>query len=79
MNRTKNGTVTATARDKFGDKSGKYPIFDEKSALSAIKLRHHGEGVAAGSVLARASRWATTNNSQRVKDAVRKAREVDRS
>lgn len=77
MNRTKKGNVTAKARDEHGNKDGKYPIFDQRSAMSAIKLRHHGDGVTASSVLNRASRWASANNNESVKNAVARARKVD--
>lgn len=79
MNRTKKGNVTAKARDKHGDENGKYPVFDQKSAMSAIKLRHHGKGVSPSSVLAKVSRWANANNNDTVKNALKKAREVDKS
>ena len=64
--RTKKGTVTAKARKKSGirggGKKGKYPIFDQKSCTSAVKLRHHGKGISPGAVLAKASAWAGRNN-----------------
>jgi len=56
--RTKKGNVTERARSKHGDKSGKYPIFDHKSCMSAVKLRHHGKGTSASGVLSRAASWA---------------------
>jgi len=58
-NRTKKGNVTASARKKSGDKKGKFPIFDHKSCMSAVKLRGHGNKSA---ILARASRWANKRN-----------------
>jgi len=64
--RTKKGTATSRARSKSGMKDGsrkgKYPIFDSKSCKSAVKLRHHGKGVTASAVLAKASRWASSHN-----------------
>lgn len=64
--RTKKGTVTAKARKRTGMKGkgrkGKYPIGDQKSCISAVKLRHHGKGVTASAVLSKASRWANANN-----------------
>ena len=66
--RTKSGKPSAKARKKSGMKGkrskGKepYPIFDQKSCLSAVKLRHHGKGISASAVLAKASRWASANN-----------------
>lgn len=59
--RTKKGNVTSKARKKSGGKGGKYPIFDHKSCVSAVKLRHHGKGVSAASVLARAAAWARSH------------------
>ena len=76
--RTKRGTVTAKARKKAGTKSGKFPIFDQKSCISAVKLRHHGKGVSASSVLARAAAWASSHNNGPCKAAVQRAREADR-
>jgi len=57
--RTKKGNVTAKARRRAGDKSGKYPMFDAKSIANAIRLRHHGKGVSPEEVLARAMRAIT--------------------
>jgi hypothetical protein len=80
--RTKKGTVTAKARKKVGmkdgEKKGKFPVFDEKSARSAIKLRHHGKGVSASTVLAKVARWARANNKPAILKAVEAARERDR-
>ena len=77
--RTRKGNVTEKARSKAGMKgSGKYPVFDAKSALSAIKLRHHGKGVSAASVLAKVARWARAHNNKRVLAAVERARAADR-
>ena len=76
--RTGKGGVTAKARRKTGAKGGKYPIFDQKSCVSAVKLRHHGKGVSSTSVLARASAWASRNNNAACKAAVEKARAADR-
>lgn len=71
-NRTKKGNVTSEAREKHGNRKGKFPIFDEKSALSAIKLRGHADNP--DSVLRRAAAWARRNNNKRVLAAVQKAR-----
>ena len=60
--RSKKGNVTAQARKKSGGKGGKYPIFDQKSCVNAVGLRHHGKGVSASSVVSRASRWASAHN-----------------
>jgi hypothetical protein len=75
--RTKKGNVTAEERERSGDKKKRYPIFDQKSCISAVKLRHHGKGVSASSVLARASAWANKNNNAACKAAVKRAREAD--
>ena len=81
--RTKKGTVTSRARRKAGmrggSKKGKFPIFDQRSCLAAIKLRHHGKGVSASAVLAKASRWANAHSNSRCKAAVKRAREADRN
>lgn len=76
--RTKKGNVTAAGRKRYGNKQGKYPIKDEKSARSAIKLRHHGKGVSASSVLNRVAAWARRNKKPGVLKAVQAARERDR-
>lgn len=62
--RTKKGSPTAKARKKTGSKDGKYPIFDQKSCTSAVKLRHHGKGISASAVLAKAARWARAHKNQ---------------
>ena len=77
-NRTTKGTVTSTARDKYGDDEGKFPIFDQKSALSAIKLRHNGKGVSPESVLSRAAAWARAHNNKTVLAVIDAARETDK-
>jgi len=80
--RTGKGTVTAKARKKSGmkggGKKGKFPIFDQKSCLAAVRLRHHGKGVSAAAVLAKASRWANTNNCGPCKAAIKRAHAADR-
>lgn len=60
--RTKKGNPTSEARKKYGTKGGKYPIFDQKSCISAVKLRHHGKGISASAVLSRASAWANKHS-----------------
>ena len=64
---TKGGKPSAKARKETGmkgkGKEGKYPIFSQKSCLSAVKLRHHAKGgPSASAVLAKASAWASRNN-----------------
>ncbi len=75
--RSKKGNVTSEAREKTGSKGGKYPIFDQKSCVSAVKLRHHGKGISASAVLAKASRWASAHNNSACKAAIKRAREAD--
>lgn len=78
--RTKKGNITEKERSRTGMRgSGKYPMPDEAACLSAVKLRHHGKGVTASVVLAKASRAANAHNWGRCKAAIEKAREVDRS
>jgi len=60
-NRTAKGNVTSEAREKSGGKSGSYPVFDQKSCVSAVKLRHHGSKTSASAVMSRASAWANRN------------------
>ena len=60
--RSSKGNVTEEARKKSGTKGKKYPIIDQKSCISAVKLRHHGKGVSPGSVMSRASSWANAKN-----------------
>lgn len=70
-NRTGKGNVTATARAKYGDKEGRFPIFDAKSAASAIKLRGHARSAEErASILRRAAKYAPA--------AASKARKADK-
>ena len=76
--RTKSGSPTASERKKSGTgPKGKFPVFDHKSAMSAIKLRHNGKGISCAAVLAKVSKWAATNDDAAVKAAVAKARKAD--
>lgn len=71
-NRTKKGNVTAEARDKHGDKEGRFPIFDKKSALAALKLRGHAKSAdERASIINRAAKYAP--------EAARQAREADKN
>lgn len=78
-NRTESGNVTAEAKRKYGIKteSGdyKYPVFDVKSALNAIKLRNHSD-VDPKRVLRHVSR--KFGNNPKVKKALENAREEDK-
>lgn len=77
-NRTKKGNVTAEAREKHGSKGGKFPVFDSKSAYSAIKLRHNGKGISASEVLDKVAAWARRTGNDAVLNAVAAARNVDK-
>ena len=69
--RTKKGNVKAKAYKKYGNKRGAFPIFDKKSANSALKLRGHAKSKAERrSIINRAAKYAP--------DAARRAREADR-
>jgi len=74
--------VTKKIRNKYGIRQGKakgkYPIFNIKSALSAIKLRHHSKNVKAETVLNKVTNSKFSRN-PRVKEALYKARKKDRS
>jgi len=70
-NRTKSGGVSAAARRKHGvGKGKKFPVFDRKSAVSAIRLRGHAKSSAARkNIINRAAKYAP--------GAAKKARAVD--
>ena len=57
--RTKRGNVTAKARKKHATLSGgRFPIFDAKSARSALKLRGHaGTASARKRIIAKAAKF----------------------
>ncbi len=80
-NRTKSGP-SATARKKFGfgkgskNRTGSFPVFDKKSALSAIRLRRHAKSRAA--VLTKVARWASSHHDATVKNKVATARKADK-
>ncbi len=61
---------------KSGANKGKYPLATKSQALSAIKLRHHGKGVSASSVLSRVARSKWGKDPQ-VKAALKRARQAD--
>ena len=57
--RTRKGNVTAKARARHGNKAGRFPIFDSRSARSALKLRGHAKTAAERrSVIKRARKFA---------------------
>jgi len=74
--RTKSGNVSSTARKKHGMKSnsskkGSFPIFDKKSALSALRLR--------GRAHSRKDRMNIINRARKyVPTAAKKARAADK-
>jgi hypothetical protein len=73
--RTESGNPTAEARAQHGvGSTGKFPVFDQKSALSALKLRGHSDAVSSGTVINKVSRWASANDNATVKAAVERAR-----
>lgn len=69
--RTAKGNVTAAARKAYGQRDGSFPIFDRKSASSALKLRGHADSARErSSIISRAAKFAP--------DAARRARTADR-
>lgn len=69
-NRTRKGNVTAKARRRHGTRGGRFPIFDKRSARSAIRLRGHAKSAAERkSIIRRAAKYAPA--------AAAKARKVD--
>ena len=73
--RTKKGNVKASTRKKYGDKKGKFPVWDAKSARSALKLRGHAKS--RKSVINKVSRWANKTGNSAIKAAVKRARKAD--
>ena len=71
-NRTAKGNVTQDARDDHATLSdGRFPIFDKKSALAALKLRGHGTTAAERKkIIDKAAKYAP--------EAAEKAREVEK-
>ena len=57
--RTDKGNVTSEARKDHGDKDGRFPIFDKKSATSALRLRGHAKSKdERRSIIRRAAKYA---------------------
>jgi hypothetical protein len=79
-NRTRKGNVTAAARKRSGGgkglKKGSFPVFDKKSARSALRLRGHAKNRSA--VLRKVSRYASKTGDTGLKSAVKKARKADK-
>jgi len=72
VKRTAAGNVTAYARRRHGGTAGRFPIFDTRSARSALRLRGHARTPAERrSVINRAARFAPA--------AAKRARAADRS
>lgn len=80
VKRTKKGNVTAAARKKHGGgkglRAGSFPVFDAKSARSALKLRGHAPSKKA--VVNKVSRFANKTGNTALKNAVKRARKADR-
>ena len=80
--RTKGGGVSAAARKRYGAskssklKTGSFPVFDQKSARSALKLRGHAPSRKA--VIAKVSAYANKTKNQSLKNAVKRARAADK-
>jgi hypothetical protein len=77
-NRTKRGNVTAAARRRHGfgkrspNRTGSFPVFDQKSALSALRLRGHANSPRA--VINKVAAWASAHGNAVVRAAVKRAR-----
>ncbi len=56
--RTAKGNVTEKSRKETGAKDGSFPIFDHKSAVSALKLRGRRSGKARANIIDRAAEYA---------------------
>jgi hypothetical protein len=80
--RTKSGTVTAKARATHGGgkglKNGSFPVWDARSARSALKLRGHAKGAGRKTVVSKVSRFANKTNNASLKKAVKRARAADK-
>jgi hypothetical protein len=80
--RTKGGGVSAAARRKYGasksspNKTGSFPIFDARSAMSALKLRGHARSRSA--VISKVAGFASRSGNATVKAAVKRARAADK-
>jgi hypothetical protein len=80
--RTKSGGVSAKARTAHGGgkglKRGSFPVFDAKSARSALRLRGHAKGSGRATVLNKVSRFASKTNNAALKASVKRARAADK-
>jgi hypothetical protein len=74
--------VTAAARRKYGsskaspNKTGSFPVFDGKSARSALNLRGHANSRAA--VVNKVAAFASRTGNASLKAAVKRARAADK-
>jgi hypothetical protein len=81
-NRTRKGGVSAAARRKYGsskaspNRTGSFPVFDQKSAMSALKLRGHARSRSA--VVSKVAGYANRTGNATVKAAVARARKADK-
>jgi hypothetical protein len=66
--RTASGAPSVKARVEYGNSQGKFPIFDQHSAESALRLRGHSSDP--DEVLARVRHWADEYNNSAVKAMV---------
>jgi len=80
--RTRAGTVTQKAHDKYGAKPGtkglkpkSYPVFDRLSGENALRLRGHAPDPSA--VINVVQRWAQSHNDKVLLLKCRIARKVD--
>lgn len=78
----KRKSPTAKQRKKYGmkgkGKKGKFPVYSQRTAMSALRLRGRGKGVSKKSVINKVSRWANKTGNSSVKAAVKRARKADR-
>jgi hypothetical protein len=79
-NRTRRGHVSAAARRRYGSGRGgrSFPVFDSRSARSALRLRGHSKKLSRGAVISKVSRYANRTHNASLKAAVRRARAADR-
>lgn len=58
-NRTESGAPSQAAREQYGTSDGRFPIFDRKSALNALKLRGHAKNATERrNIIRRAAKYA---------------------
>lgn len=74
--RTPSGAPSQAAREQHGGPGGKFPIFDHKSAHSALMLRGHAPNPAA--IIARVRAWANANGDKAILAECDAATEADK-